>query len=350
MITKLHFENLRCFKDFTIEDMTPLTLISGRNNVGKSTLLEGIFLVFSHISPDLFIKINAIRGVPLFSFSPQFLWEPLFYDANISQELSVCCELDGITHSIVFKKDEQFIPSIPAPIMVSLQDIQSVPGSYPLKIVYLHGSDEATGHYIFQGNGLGFLWDSRPPKQRQNVQYISPKTMTHTNDVAKLFGKAELDGKKEVLIDAVRLLDADIEDISTIFSNSAYLYARRKNGPLLPLSSMGDGINKLLMILCSILIQPEGIVLIDEIENGFHYSFYPKLWELLAQMAKETKNQIFATTHSYECIESAMEGVSAVDKSLLSYVRLGKQDHVILPYQFSSDNLAFAIEKDMEVR
>jgi AAA15 family ATPase/GTPase len=113
---------------------------------------------------------------------------------------------------------------------------------------------------------------------------------------------------------------------------------------------MGDGINKLLHYLSMMIANPGGIFLLDEIEVGFHYSFYPQLWELISSVAKETNSQVIATTHSYECINAAVEGTAKVDSSLLTYVRLGKEADSIVPYYFFGDDLAYALKCDMEIR
>ena len=62
MIQNIQFENFRGFRKMTLSDLRPVTLISGKNNVGKSSILEGIFLFFDHISPDSFMKISQFRG------------------------------------------------------------------------------------------------------------------------------------------------------------------------------------------------------------------------------------------------------------------------------------------------
>ena len=83
---------------------------------------------------------------------------------------------------------------------------------------------------------------------------------------------------------------------------------------LFPLKLAGDGLNKLLFIVLSIISNPDSILLIDEIESGFHYSMYPKLWETIALAARENACQIIATTHSYECIAGAIDGIEKADR------------------------------------
>ncbi|MDR1084678.1 MAG: ATP-binding protein [Deltaproteobacteria bacterium] len=77
-----------------------------------------------------------------------------------------------------------------------------------------------------------------------------------------------------------------------------------------------DGINRLIQIVLIILANPGSIILIDEeIETGFHYSFFPKLWEIIGKLSLETDCQVFATTHSYECIKGTKTLYSNVNNS-----------------------------------
>jgi hypothetical protein len=92
-------------------------------------------------------------------------------------------------------------------------------------------------------------------------------------------------------------------------------------------------------------------ILIDEIENGFHYSFYPKLWEIIGKLARETYCQVFATTHSYECIGGASiltEGKPTQD--LFGFIRLDHKDGAIVPKIFDNDSFEYALSHNWEVR
>ncbi len=78
---------------------------------------------------------------------------------------------------------------------------------------------------------------------------------------------------------------------------------KNKKFPVL-LSSLGDGMNRYIAILCAIWASENGILFIDEIENGIHYTNYYKLWELIFLASKEANCQVFITSHSKECIEA----------------------------------------------
>ena len=73
---------------------------------------------------------------------------------------------------------------------------------------------------------------------------------------------------------------------------------------------MGDGINRILTIILAMVNCENGYLLIDEFENGLHYSVQEKLWEIIFYLAKRLNIQVFATTHSNDTIEVIYFSVS----------------------------------------
>src|ERR1700758_305841 len=71
---------------------------------------------------------------------------------------------------------------------------------------------------------------------------------------------------------------------------------------LVPIPFMGEGIRRVLSIVLAIANAPGGVVLIDEVENGLHYSVMRDVWKAIAVAARQMDVQVFATTHSWECI------------------------------------------------
>ena len=95
---------------------------------------------------------------------------------------------------------------------------------------------------------------------------------------------------------------------------------------LLPFSVLGEGIYRLLTFLLAIINTPDGIVLIDEIENGIHHSALKRVWSLVDEISKQYKVQVIATTHSYECIQEASEIFLA--KNVSNNFRLHRLDRI----------------------
>lgn len=63
IVTSFTVENFRCFKKLTIEPLERINLIGGTNNVGKTTLLEAIYLHFGINNVELPLMLNENRGI-----------------------------------------------------------------------------------------------------------------------------------------------------------------------------------------------------------------------------------------------------------------------------------------------
>ncbi len=353
MFTKISFQNLRCFKDFTLSDLRPLTLISGRNNVGKTTVLEGVFLLLGYRNANVFQMINGWRDLVQLTHP----WEFFFTDMDaMTKQLCISATEDNSTvRTLFFSKDTQFSIGAFASDNKAQPYLHPVPESYALKFVHTchpGGGVEETGRFFVSHTGIILNFDKFPHFSPLPLGlYAGPSTTAAQRMVAEWLGKVEIENKKEQLLKNLRFLHEGIVDIFSVPTQGAIsIFSRLDAGKTLPIRAMGDGINKLLHYLSAMIANPGGVFLLDEIENGFHYSFYPKLWELIARVAKETGSQVFATTHSEECISGAVDGTAKVDPALLTYVRLGKKAEHIVPYSFSGRELASALEREMEVR
>ena len=173
--------------------------------------------------------------------------------------------------------------------------------------------------------------------------------------VAELFGHIELsqnETDKKRLIEILAMLDEDIVDITTIATNGqVQLYFTNRRNIKLPIHAIGDGLKKLLHIALVLLAKPGSILLLDEVENGLHYSMYSKLWKMISTLAIQEKCQIIATTHSYDCIIGALEGVQSANfEDSFVYMRLDKSDKGIVTKTYSNSALERALYTDWEVR
>ena len=102
-------------------------------------------------------------------------------------------------------------------------------------------------------------------------------------------------------------------------------------------------------IILSLCNARNGILLIDEIENGLHYSVQPLVWKTIFQLAQKLDVQVFATTHSRDCVLAFQQAAaeSPVEGRL---IRLTRKDDWVLPTVFSEDKLQFIADNDIEVR
>ena len=113
---------------------------------------------------------------------------------------------------------------------------------------------------------------------------------------------------------------------------------------------MGEGVGRLLSLLLAILQTPGGVVLIDEVENGLHYSVMKPVWQAIAQAARQADMQVFATTHSWECIQAAHQAYKGSGPYELRYFRLDRLAENIVAKSLDEPRFDAVEKTDLEVR
>ncbi len=365
MITKIRLHNFKGFRHFELSDLSKVTLIGGRNNVGKTSLLEAIFLFYDTHDAGLFFRYLGWRGIQVFTADAETLFAPSFYDFDMGQPLTI--EIwDSIYQS---KLDVRFNPSIThQSINVDLSvagksasPLPQVSTSYSLDLHYqvTGGSGEHIGLAVKQSlTNLSIQFEPGPttvfPEEMRRMVICLPLRFKPDpqEDVIR-YGKLDIERKTARIIEFLQVLEPHLVDLSSIVQPSRPdMYAditgmARK----IPVPLLGDGISRLFSIILAIASCPNGIVLIDEIDAGLHHSILPKIWQGIFQAAQEFQCQIIATTHSYECLQAAYEGAQAAQAQRdFCYIRLEQQEENIIGKTYSYDVLGAALAQGWEVR
>lgn len=360
MLSSIYLKNFKGFKEFKM-DLTPITLIGGKNNSGKSSVLEAIMFLFAHSTSDCFFKMNQFRQMndqPL--ITPERLWEPLFNNFDATNELIVKLSdtISGDKVLTLTKNTEIASSTINSADTMrnNFNQTGRLPNNYPLKFNYRMPQLEEDGNYnILNQNGVAIEFTNKKEIGTHKlvmVEMFKTETPYNSQITSQWFGQLILQDKKEEVIKTLKIFDSTIVDIQTIAQGAlAYLYVIFADGHKIPLAYMGDGIGRLLNIIMGIVANPESIILIDEVENGFHYSIYEKFWSMVGLAAKENGCQVIATTHSRGMIDGAVTGIREADmENSFSYIRLEKQEDDIKPHVFDTALLDYALASEMEVR
>ena len=117
-----------------------------------------------------------------------------------------------------------------------------------------------------------------------------------------------------------------------------------------PLRSLGDGALRLFSVALAIANSRDGFLLIDEAENGIHYSLQKDFWRMVLQAAQESNVQVVATTHSGDCIKGFAQ--AAIESKEVEGVlfRLSQQEGVLRAVEYSEEELVTAARQGIEVR
>ena len=155
------------------------------------------------------------------------------------------------------------------------------------------------------------------------------------------------------MIDLLKAIDSDIENVR-VFNNTGkpLLYVRRKNEPYMLLSSFGDAMNRMVDLVLRIVNNENGIVLIDEIENGVHFTKHEVIWTLIFELAHKYNVQVFATTHSKEMMQSFDIAALKNNKIIAKYIQVFKsaRSNDIKSDVFDTKKLEYALLKNEPLR
>jgi hypothetical protein len=166
------------------------------------------------------------------------------------------------------------------------------------------------------------------------------------------YGSLIDNGIESFLDDALNNFDKNIKGLKLKHTKDGVILklslVNRKT--LVLLSSLGEGVSKYIAIITAIVSSTNGCLFVDEIDNGIHYSKLDKLWEVILETSKIFNVQIFATTHSKECIDSYARVAKKLSDEEVTLIELGKNEDKIESVVFNYNGILHHIEQKLEVR
>ena len=124
---------------------------------------------------------------------------------------------------------------------------------------------------------------------------------------------------------------------------------RSQDGPV-PLKSLGDGAVRLFGVALALANSQDGLLTIDEAENGIHHSVQYDFWKMVLQTAKENRVQVLATTHGWDCVAGFAQAAAEAEAGESALLRLERDAGGIRAVEYSKDDLKVAAEQGIEVR
>ena len=304
-LDSLKIKNFRILEDVTIEKLGHVNLIVGKNNSGKSTVLEALALLASGFNPEVMLFISNNRNVYRHlntkdTESKVFSIENIISKSNEDPFLN-WTYIGNQSHYLTFgyvKNGEN-----------NNLDIDREKG---YSFTYFFDDRDFMNFEVKAMSNRALFMDMSEnshhmKKKAFNFGYITTNNID-LNLFASSWDKIALTDDENLVLEMLKLIDSDITNLaflSLVDSETRIPFVRLKNiERRIPLHQMGDGIFRLLQIILEIPKSKNSILLIDEFENGLHYSVQPKVWELIFELAHRFNIQVFATTHSWDCIES----------------------------------------------
>lgn len=368
-IENLSIEGFRGLSDLRIEGLGRVNLITGKNNSGKSSLLEAIRVLASAGSLQTLREILDYREelngfdsdvsmgrLELSAFSTLFQGCPDLSSSPVSLSISAEGEISSVSSKIriatgwfvrKFGLDQRTITYEPAQ-----SDFFGDEEVIPALEITIGGRIRVVPFERFL-RMTPYRIDSEATKLP--VVYLDPFSSRSTSQLGVLWDAIALTDSEKEIVSALRMISPDIEAVSMIGSEGRVRPGRtaiaKGSGfsvPV-PLRTFGDGVNRLFGIILSLCSARNGVLLVDELENGLHYSVQVAVWETIFRLSKKLNVQVFATSHSWDCVKSFQEAAvkSEQDGVLL---RLTKKEGRVMSTIFSEEDLVIVSRDQIEVR
>ena len=370
-IENLTIERFRAIGKLTVEGLGRVNLITGRNNTGKSTVLEALRILASDASLSVLYSILRSREE----------------DAGDVDESARVVEAEGLFQmSNLFHGFPEFSAKI-APIVIasngehrsmrlsigtgwfSEEREQDGPRKFVPQQKELIGEGEALPGLIIEAGGATrnvileswrrlargrMLRPEFPDEPRLPCVFVSPFGGERTATLGPLWDKIALSDREKDVVEALQIIDPGISGVSMVGgegprqARTAIVKAAGFSRPV-PLRSFGDGLNRLFGIVLSLVNAKDGLLLIDEFENGMHHSVQTDVWRAIFKLASRLNIQVVATSHSWDAIE-AFQKAASEDPEEGVLIRLSRKGEDIIPTLFREDELAIATRERIEVR
>ena len=171
--------------------------------------------------------------------------------------------------------------------------------------------------------------------------------------VLSIWNEIELTPKEDIVIEALRIILPSVDRIGFSISkgvNNIKLKIKGYKQPV-PLSSMGYGMNRILTFAIALVSTEKGVLLIDEIETGLHYEAQLDMWRLVLKTSQDLDVQVFATTHSWDCIAAFKEALQELeDQSVAKLFRLDSKYGKLRAVEYDAEEIRIAVNQGVEVR
>jgi hypothetical protein len=344
-------KNFRCFRELTLEPLQRINLIAGKNNTGKTALLEAIHLHSYPRTAELPIRMNRQCGANGDGQRDNKSWQWLFFDNAGASVLDLRSANDrGEIHTT----EMWFLdPTTAQERIPGFKDLmQQEPLRQGRETLILIAATEQEKPVAFAWptpTGISWFGSSRPPWNVASV-FLGSAGRSAKED-ATAFSDLEIANRQEEILGPLRILEPRLQRLSLLLlAGEVVLHGHIGLSRLVPLPFMGEGIRRLLSILLAINQAKGGNILIDEVENGLHHSIMVKVWQAIGEAARQADVQVFATTHSYECIQAAHQAFAAVQPYDLQLFRLDRLDSGIRVAVYNRSTLNTSIDMNLEIR
>lgn len=355
MLKVLNLRQYRGFASYRLADLARVNLVVGENNSGKTAILDAVALLLSGGSVSALVESARRRGE---------IREGRGREIDISHVFHGHRCAPGARFELSSARGrKRLIGEI-----LSLEDADEETEKWDMRIQRRWRRDPDEEEIAFW---LNLVLDKQQPimlPMTENGLFIDAlwlrswdnghfrKKVIFLNLILSSMHDAWnaviKERREEEIIAAMRILTPKLDSIHFWGGDrqEGILIGQEDVELRLPIGSYGDGMRRLLAISLALVSIKGGCLLIDEIDTGLHWTVMEDMWRLVVEAAQRYDVQVFATTHSYDCIR----GLGALIKSrpdlsesvAIQKVHPSLEQAVCIP----GEDIPTVVEQDIEVR
>ena len=363
LLPDLAIKGFRGISDLSISRLGRVTLIAGLNGTGKTTILDAVQVFAARGNHAVLASILNRRSESVAVINddgdeiPAPDVDALFYGRNPSADsrISIGRINYGLTRVVISPSHEA------SAWQETLFSEDSSKVGEPLVIVKADDKRHEISMSLLARQARlvrrRFAHGESERSSELRCEFLGP-SIADDERIAQLLDRIALTPAEPQAMDALRPMCGDeVEGVRAVINDNRRPYKARKlvvkmkeyDSPV-PLRSLGDGAVRMFAIAAAIANCKDGFLLIDEVENGIHYSVQPDFWRMALQAANENNAQIFATTHSWDCVESFAQALGETEDADGALVRIEKRGDAMRAVEYSAQDLQIVAEQGIEVR
>lgn len=349
MFTKIKIENFKVFKSIEISDFSRINVFFGKNNCGKSTLLDALFILTGISNPQLIMRTNQFRDYTK-------LKDLSYFFHNFDTENKITLSSDGNEDEFERKASIKFSVSDKVEI-ASIQQMEEL-SSENKPIYNLSVNAHVKNAALHPNLVVQFLENEEKGYFAAPVNYIEKITCNYFSPsysfaiIYEMVKKVVAQKEEQIIVDALKKLDPRITDFSLIGADILVDVGLKKR---IPIQLLGDGTRKFFALVVALYSCRDGVLLVDEIDNGLHYSVMAVLWKILLETAEEFNVQLYATTHNKDSLQGLENVLSSEEnmkfrKQLSLYKLIHREDDSMRVLYYNYDNFSTILQNENEIR
>lgn len=372
ILDSLKVQGFRAFEDLQVEKLGRVNLITGKNNVGKTCLLEALQVYARRGEPNV-LQSLLVRRDETYTSNSMKQDEAAKLLSDVKHVFYGRPEMDsGRCHlQIGSLRDHENRVSIDLDSFGAFQDDFGDDFKLPTSL-----SDELKATRISESKMQVMMVDRGSkitavpflPSYFRNrfLAGISDEAIPHTfvwskgidNQILSLWwDKIALTPMEDEVIEALQIIVPNLSRVNLVSASARegnperipVVRIKEQAAPL-PMKSLGEGINRMFGLALALVSSGGGLLMVDEVETGLHYSVQTDMWRLVFKTAKRLNIQVFATTHSSDCIRAFEEAAHEDEETEGVLIRLENKKGSVVAVPFDERKLEIATREGIEVR